>query len=55
MVDLKQISNEDVLKTITSAFEQREQLERIIQSRLDGVVRERKQQLLRDLGNFLQF
>ena len=55
MVDLKQISNEDVLKTITSAFEQREQLERIIQSRLDGVVRERKQQLFRDLSNFLQF
>lgn len=54
MVDLKQTSNEDALKTITSAFEQREQLEGIIQSRLDGVVREQKQHLYRDLGSFLQ-
>ena len=54
MVDLKQASNEDAMKTIVSAFEQRAKLKETIQERLDGVVREKKQQLYQDLTNFLQ-
>lgn len=54
MVDLKQDSNEEALQMIKSAFENRAQLKEIIQSRLDGVVEEKKKLLYEDLTKFLK-
>ena len=54
MIDLKKDSIEDTLKTIKSVFDQREQLKDVIQSRLCGVVEEKKQLLYQDLSKFMQ-
>ena len=54
IVDLIQDSNDTVLETVKSAFDQRSQLKDMIQSRLDGVVEEKKKQLYQDLTDFLQ-
>lgn len=53
LADLKQDSNDAVVKTVKSAFDQRLQLKEIIQSRLDGVVEEKKTQLYKDLATIL--
>jgi len=54
MVDLKQDSNEIILKTIISFYDQRGKLKGLIRSRLDGIVEEKKQSLIRDLTKFMQ-
>ena len=54
MTDLKKDSNAETLKTIKSAFDQREHLKEVIQLRLNGVVEEKKQLLYQDLSKFLQ-
>lgn len=53
LVDMKGETITTALNTIKCAFEQREQLKSIIQSRLDGVVNEKKKQLYHNLTDFL--
>ncbi len=54
IVDMKELSDMEIINFVKKAYKNRDQLGRIIKERMNGVVEERKQLLLEDLGNLLK-
>lgn len=54
LVDMKSMSNNEVLKIIMNSFDKRSEIKSIIDNRLNGVVKERKEELIADMTRLLK-
>lgn len=54
MSDMKAQDENEILDTIKNAFAKRQELKAIIENRMNGVVAERKQELIKDLKEFFK-
>lgn len=54
LVDMKTMGDEDILKYVKTSFDDRQKLRSMIQDRMNGVVKEREEQLLDDLSGLLR-